>query len=473
MLLGASKSFDKTIHIQDGVVYAVEGGNPSGVVGTTPLNCFLGDRIAMYIYIKWSNSAGLKHLQFFSTFIKLTGLATYGDDQLWLMDEQCTIDMEDIRLGFAEFGLEIVPSKNFSSDAIEFCSREIVKDSRHCVWLSRLKKESIIGGLYYLDVTRRNLIPQQLTMVLFEASFWDEEFFDKVKQEVFLQIVTLNLNTLDFKFFTWKQQRAHLASYIRGEVRCPIVTEIGTVDMDVSPYEQRYLRDKLFEMPDYVSAYYSRCKQMEDYTTIDRAHSYRSVLTGDTRTFFWRVKLTHSDHTGIGEDVDLSQAVRYAFEELYLNRFGERVDEDAVLPTTRSTSVNMRYTHVTSPDDASTYWTLHADDEMIADGEVENLRTRDDCLQPDLTEKLMHSMYNPNVVSVLHNSALTVGSPERGPYVDLREHEHICHQCGRRYAHTHYFKHANHKQRSAQCPYKFCPWAATTAELARTKARLL
>nr|QNM37809.1 hypothetical protein [Insect picorna-like virus 1] len=472
MLLGASKSFDKTIHIQDGVVYVVEGGNPSGVVGTTPLNCFLGDRIAMYVYLKWTRRAGLKHLQFFSTFIKLTGLATYGDDQLWLLDEQCSISMEDIQLGFKEFGLEIVPSKNFSSKAVEFCSREIVRDDRHCIWLSRLKKESILGGIYYLDVNRRNLIPQQLTMVLFEASFWDENFFNKVKQEVFLQIESLNLNTLDFKFFSWKQQRAHLANYIRGEVRCPIVTEIGTVDMDVSPYEQRYLRDKLFEMPDYVTAYYDRCRKLPDHTKIDRTHSHRSVLIGDSRTFHWRVELTHSEYSGIGEDVDLSQAVRYAFEELYINRFGESVDEDAVFSTARSTSVNVRYSHVTSPDDASTYWTLHADNEMIADGEVENCR-EGDVLQPDLTDKIANSLHNPKIVSVLHNNALTVGSLDRTSTTDLREHQHTCDKCGRRYVHTHFFRHVNHQQRSAQCPNINCPWAGTMAELARTKARLL
>lgn len=471
MLIGASKSMDRTIHIQDGVLYIVEGGNPSGVVGTTPLNCFLGDRIALYIYVKWAIESGLQHELYFSSFIKLTALATYGDDQLWMVDDSCGIGMDEIVAGFKEFGLEIVPSKNFEAGSTEFCSRQIFYDQRHCVWLSRLKKESIISGLYYLDTNRRDLIPQQLGMVLFEAALWDEEFFREVKLEVMTQIATLNLNKLDFKFFTWQAQRAHISSYVRGEQRCPIITEIGTADMDVSPYEQRYLRDKLFEMPEYVIAYYDRCRREGDTSTIERTHARESVSDGDTRTFYWGVDLTHGKYSGVGSDVDLSQAVRNAFKDLYLDRFGEPLNEDSVFPSARSSSVTVRYTHVTAPDDASVYWALHTDTEMIADGEVEHTHVPENGIQPDLTDVLVNSFRDTRYASIVHDEALSRGDASR--VSGKREHSHVCEKCGKLYEHTHFYRNRNHSQRSAQCPNLACPWAGTKEEIARTRARLI
>ncbi|UTQ50836.1 MAG: RNA-dependent RNA polymerase [Koper picorna-like virus 1] len=394
-LTSAAKSLRRTVHIYRAVLYMVTGGNHSGIAGTTAMNSFAADRCAIYVYVKWAMESGLKLELHFAAFMSNTGLATYGDDQNWLLADSCPITRELIKAGYLDFGLEIVPSKNFDDGSTEFCSRQILFDAKRCHWYARLKKTSITQSLYWLDMGRKENIPEQFLQAQFEASLWDREFFQNVKKEVITQAKKVGIPPGSLKLLGYDTQRDHFAKYIRGHERSPIITEIEADESTLNPYEQAYNLHQLYTMPQYVFSYHRECSERGIRSAIERTVTSRIEDPQGDRLLIRVVNLKHDGYTGQGEDPDLSEAVRLAYRDLYINRFDSVINDSSLFSEPNSRCTSLRYSESVTPDASTTYWAVHSNDELLTTGEEPYL-----AFGPSSLDLLRHALDTP---SFIHN----------------------------------------------------------------------
>lgn len=338
-LLAIAISFSKTIHFQNGVVYMQIGGNPSGVFFTTSINSFLGERYVIYHYVKQVHTKALYSHLSVSNFLSKVRQATLGDDSLIIYDPELDYDFEGLRQTFEEGGLDLVEAKNFSGKTREFCSREIYFDNKNCIWVSRLKKTSVLQCIYYVDIKHKEVIPLSFSTALFEASFWDEKFFDNVKHDIICQCKFLNIDITSVRLFDYKAQRYHFAQYVRGFEKSPVITGLGPAEIYYLNLSNKDFYNPNEIMNNYVGQYLEKCAK-----TKSPCAPREVEVRQDKLSLEWSYTVSDEGHTGTGTGNTKSTAKQRAYEELLNHRFGYEVVSNALVEQSRVHKHSIRYT---------------------------------------------------------------------------------------------------------------------------------
>nr|UHR49802.1 MAG: RNA helicase [Sanya orius sauteri Solinvi-like virus 1] len=324
-------SLQKRIHIQGGVLYLVERGNPSGFVGTTSLNSFCREHIDFYAYAKLCLQNKRHDLLSVGSFFTYCRDRILGDDGTLIVSPELGFTFEFYQQCHKDFGFEVVRSKNFNN-SLEFCSRQIIFDHQHCVWFSRLKKNSILNSIYWIDTRFPELLPDIWHNCLMEASLWEESFFDDVKHDILFQAKFLSLDLTKLKIFPYQAYRRHLAKYIRREVSSPLITVAEPED--IKP-EQVHANDPIMS-DNWVGKYLERVAK-------EHLASDPTTSTSQDSCRFWIYRIEDEGFTGIGKGVQKAAAKNEAYHELYLARFGELATANADVAVSGEHKHSLRY----------------------------------------------------------------------------------------------------------------------------------
>ncbi|UTQ50725.1 MAG: polyprotein (domains: helicase, peptidase, RdRP) [Novo Mesto picornavirus 1] len=224
-----------TVHFNNGILYAVSGGNPSGMFGTGPMNSLVIVFVIIKEYRRVQMSVGLIcfSMPHFDSLVKKEIL---GDDMRLRTHPKLGITFESMQEAFKECGLVCVPSKTPGGELGDFCSRAYDWDEEEQIVYPRLRQSSIKDLVLWLRPEDKDLMVANFFAASFESSFWDEKFFDDINTTIKLQLESFRIK--DFPFFSYKDHRRHFAKYVRGEERKPMLTDIGPNDVFDSLYEE-------------------------------------------------------------------------------------------------------------------------------------------------------------------------------------------------------------------------------------------
>ena len=311
-----TKMLSSTIHIFNGILYSVEGGNPSGMFGTGQLNSVVILFVIIKEFRRVQANIGLRVFSptYFDASVKKEIL---GDDMRIRVLPSLGITFESMRTAFAECGLECVPSKTPGGELGDFCSRAYYWDKDEQVIYPCLKEDTIIDLVLWVHPTEPEVMIANFSMAMFEASLRDESFFKKIVKAVKLQLDKLTLP--EIPFFTYKQHRKHFAKYVRGEEASPMLTDIGpNIVFDYTIDESPIIRQM-----DYVGALlalYAQNKTEFDGTF----NSVRNTTTGN-----WEFTLSLGGTSYVGSGTKKASAKNDAFRQAYVVKNDEMPQRNA------------------------------------------------------------------------------------------------------------------------------------------------
>nr|UGO47151.1 MAG: hypothetical protein [Alfalfa-associated picorna-like virus 1] len=311
-----TKMLSSTIHIFNGILYSVEGGNPSGMFGTGQLNSVVILFVIIKEFRRVQANIGLRVFSptYFDASVKKEIL---GDDMRIRVLPSLGITFESMKTAFAECGLECVPSKTPGGELGDFCSRAYYWDKDEQVIYPCLKEDTIIDLVLWVHPTEPEVMVANFSMAMFEASLRDEPFFKKIVKAVKLQMDKLSLP--EIPFFTYKEHRKHFAKYVRGEEASPMLTDIGpNIVFDYTIDESPIIRQM-----DYVGALlalYAQNKREFDGTFT----SSRNAATG-----IWEFTLNLGGTSYVGSGAKKASAKNDAFRQAYVVKNDEMPKRNA------------------------------------------------------------------------------------------------------------------------------------------------
>jgi len=299
-----AKTMSRAIHAQGNVFYTQEGGNHSGSALTTPLNTISCHLCMLYVFIKQFNKvfSRMPTLHEATTYMTYAGM---GDDVRVAFNPTLKMTFEILQEGFKECGLEIVLNKNTKEHTKlgELCSRIFrQKEDSHIVY-GALKKKSILKTIHWVKKSKLNLFPQIAGLAIFEASLWEEEFFNKVVSDSVKIAKRHGLDPTTIPINTYKEYRHNLDLYILGQSNSPIVTSIGNGIFD------SFLPDT----PPVVGNPQILKWHVEHP---DESTKIREFTTFDKNTGNWVVRLTLGESSFVGSGTVYCTARGQAYSQL-------------------------------------------------------------------------------------------------------------------------------------------------------------
>lgn len=291
------------VHVYHGLIYLVRGGNASGMFGTTLLNTIIVLHQVIRLFTKQKHLIGLRYFTI-SSFTANVKASALGDDLHLRTNPQLQITFELLREGFAECGLECVPSKTPAGELGDFCSRAYYWDENEHVVYPGLKESTIIDLVLWVHLKDPEITAANFALAMFEASLRDEPFFNKIVRGVKIQSDFLQIKGIDY--FPYKTYRKHFAQYVRGEQTSPMLTDIGpNIVYDFSNDSANYPKMDYVEV---LLRAYGRAK-------IDFDGVCTTRFNATTRK--WVATLTIRGTDYVGEHARKSTARNYAYQDAY------------------------------------------------------------------------------------------------------------------------------------------------------------
>lgn len=306
----AMKSLTVTIHIQEGVLYYAFGGNPSGISITTVMNTTIREIGCVYTYVKlMMERLDRPYLCSYAGYVQHIVSAKLGDDEFVASSPSIQFTFEESRQAWQELGLELVKSKNSENE--DFCSRELIRSDDGILY-PRLKKESILASLYWINKRDMSDIGLTFTNVLFEATLWDEDFFQDVKHDVLEQIKFLGIPASLVHIPVYARQRTHFAEYVLGRKKSPmylISPEVAEEYLGINAD----LKTQYDTIPDYSRIFFLDIPPNDD-TRPDITYRYSKALTA------WITTVRYGTSGGTGVHARKNISKQLAFKHLIATR---------------------------------------------------------------------------------------------------------------------------------------------------------
>lgn len=360
-------SLGRRLHIQRGTLYIVEGGNPSGISGTTSLNCVAIEIMLIYAYVRQCNKISRTDLINLSEYTNLIISFDYGDDKVVYSHPGLDFEFEDFKEAVLECGLDCKcedPQLRPDGYYGTFCSRTLMMDQDRDMYVVPLKKASITQGLWWIDTRKIDILPEQFSLLLFEASLHDEDFYNQVVYICKFQLrkffIPLNL----LRIPTYSQQREHLKKFYQGLEDCHMLTGMRTVlsgDLDVDLPQIRKPKTMTTNTENWVNAYNEYCAKNKLPTNpVEEA-------SRDAQSLEWEFHVLDEGFVGIGTALQKSRAKNTAYQQLYQNRFGKDIKPNSETSKLGLHKHTLRYTVVDAGVKDHYKVTATYDDDLLAE----------------------------------------------------------------------------------------------------------
>lgn len=300
----------RSIHIQDGILYVVEGSNVSGVFGTSFINSIICLFVDMAYYIDCVDHCLYKTCVSLPTFVRDTKYEILGDDTRRVVHPGLKYTMSGLVDKYAEYGLVCVKSKNGddvqSNFYGDFCSRLYFWDANECVIFPALKQTSIRDLVLWVYPKSKPITAANFQLAMFEASMWDEEFFDAIVQAVKQQLQYLRIPYKAVSFHPYTTHRRHFARYVRGEESSPTLTDVEAVNL---------VQTKSFPVSQIKMNYVG--KFLEHHAKAGTTPESSFTEAFDRSTGKWSYALTTGGITFTGTELRKSDAKNLAYSQAY------------------------------------------------------------------------------------------------------------------------------------------------------------
>jgi len=439
-----------TLHFNNGILYQVTGGNPSGLFGTSQLNSIAVLFVIIKEYRRVTLNLGLRTFSRvqFDTDVKKEIL---GDDLRLRTNPELGITYDTIFEAFTECGLQCVPSKTPGGELGDFCSRAYHWSEEHQVIFPRLKKNTIVDLVLWIRLDDKETMVANFKMACMESSFWEESFFKDINKAVQLQLETFRIK--DFPFFNYHDHRTHFARYVRGEESKPTLTDVGP----------NFVIDKLYEdnaiirSMDYVGALlalYAQNHEEFDGTT---------TTTRDSNTNEWKYTLSIRGDTFTGSALKKSAAKNEAYRQAFESENAKRAQ-----PNSGHTGPwhkhSLRYRTEPSSHGVHRVLACYIDDRRVCE-----LRKRPDDIDEDTPEECISTLVEQHIQQLRRSADrmpdfleydpdYATSSDDDSVYLTFPWHRHQCKRCGSAYKHLHHYRYKDHAQFPDQCPNVMCDW---------------
>ena len=363
-----AESFIKCTHVFQGIVFETDCGNPSGCYLTVLFNTEARFIIDLYILCKMWRSIP-NTITPFADIRKHTRMLITGDDeQLWFNPEFFPLTAEILVQGYCDFGLRLTIDKNDDSKFPQFCSRFMIPDANLGVIFPALKKSSIEKMLHYSLPQNEHLI-DNIQMAVFEASFWEEDYFNKIKNDAILLLRHRNLMNVTY-LCEYHLQREHFAGYVRGFNDCPLLTERGA---------ELLLRNRNIEM---ATSNVTISTESENWVSLYNIHHQRdpeeypipdittSVRNPDNGEWFLTGRTPANTFTGAGPTK--AAAKQQLYKQFVLSKFKDSPTANALAKSSRKHKHSLSYTIAESEPGPGVSVTVMMDDKVVHMFEAES-----------------------------------------------------------------------------------------------------
>nr|UHR49737.1 MAG: polyprotein [Hangzhou scatella stagnalis Solinvi-like virus 1] len=221
-----SDSLIYTIHIMDGIVYEVNGGNESGSYVTTMLNCFAMEVITIYPVIE---KLMMKRIVPTLNIVEdALSAIYYGDDRSVKFSRELGISENDLVRCGEYFNFKVTPAK-VQSQYISFCSREFIPNEYGIIF-PKLKQTSILSCLFWVKKLQTEYIVANVMVALFEASLHDKPFYERVKKIVSVIMREYPEIKPYIQDYSYEWRREIFSRFIYGESNVPILLKTGETE---------------------------------------------------------------------------------------------------------------------------------------------------------------------------------------------------------------------------------------------------
>ncbi|UHK03205.1 MAG: RNA helicase [Hangzhou Solinvi-like virus 2] len=219
-----ARTLTHALHILNGSLYMVNNGNESGTFVTTLLNCVSVHIIFNYTFIKmWQRVPQYVNITpTLKDIMKRSEIRILGDDKTQKVTYDVPMEEEDLIYYAKELGMKCTSAKGdyHNEELIDFCSRVLYWSEKDQVVFPRLKKESINGLLYWFASFSVNQVRDNLMSALFEASFYEEEYYQSVLDDALVVAKAFGVDPRTIPFTNYVMARKRLVSFMMNDIEC-------------------------------------------------------------------------------------------------------------------------------------------------------------------------------------------------------------------------------------------------------------
>ncbi|APG77423.1 hypothetical protein [Hubei picorna-like virus 59] len=310
-------SLKNTIHIVDGSVFLLSGGNESGSFITITLNCYVLDFIVCYAI-----SARMKEMGLLKPSLSQIRAAhekvILGDDMLLKCDDKLGITYDYLEKVAGSFNIHLTPAK--TETEYSFCSRDFVQDIMNpLICLPKLKKESIIASLFYFKRFDAETVMSNCISALGEAAFWDSDFFREVEKVVQFRMKEIG-KPRELDYYPQDIYVSFFRDFIMGDHVSPLLQALAEPSAHKILKNSKASEDFLLKYPNFKMSKswlneYAQNNMLNVHTVYDS--------TGSPDRPEWTCTLSISNrlherkHTSKGTATTKSQAKKIACDEMH------------------------------------------------------------------------------------------------------------------------------------------------------------
>jgi len=249
MITALTNMLSHAVHSLNGSMYIVNQGNESGSFVTTLLNSVSLIILSIYSFLRaWKKNPATSHITVtLKELLRHMMLMVLGDDRVVKFSKALHVTMQDLVLDAEAFGMQCTPAKD-SEDCttdMSFCSRELIFDPKDQVVYPKLKKSSVTGLLYWFASFTPEQIIQNFSAALYEAALHDEQFYDDVRDDVWLLCKEFMIDARNLPFTTYQGARARHRSGIFMDVQYEQISALADrrdILTTVCDESERYLK---------------------------------------------------------------------------------------------------------------------------------------------------------------------------------------------------------------------------------------
>nr|QXN75430.1 MAG: RNA-dependent RNA polymerase [Grapevine-associated RNA virus 1] len=186
------------------------------------MNCVAVHITFNYTFIKmWHKIPEHVHIEpSLRDIMSRSEIAILGDDKTQIVSDDIPMSEEDLIQIAKELGMECTSSKGdaHSDNEIDFCSRVFFWSEKDQIVYPKLKKESIVGLLYWFASFDRNQVRDNMMIALFESSIHNQDFFESILRDVLILAKNMNIDPRTIPFTNFEQARRRLRSMIMNDI---------------------------------------------------------------------------------------------------------------------------------------------------------------------------------------------------------------------------------------------------------------
>nr|AYQ66683.1 polyprotein [Kilifi Virus] len=292
-----AQSLIYTIHIMDGIIYTVDGGNESGSFITTMLNCFAMEMITVYPVVEELMMKKLTPT--LNLVCESMNAIYYGDDRSVRFSKELSIQDSDLVRCGSYFNFKVTPAK-VQSEYISFCSREFIPDEDGIVF-PKLKQTSVLSCLFWVKKPETQYISANINVALFEAAMHEEAFFRRVVNIVLAILKRYPEVTNYVNIYDYNQYRTVFKQFIYGLESSPVLLKTDKTEKPINieiiqNLEPLSIQANTYNnIMDFVSALNTKSQKES------KEPKYSYTMTGPKEAPTWECTATYNEKTTVAQ----------------------------------------------------------------------------------------------------------------------------------------------------------------------------